>query len=110
EAGDRHAGTGPDHGDLVAAVGADDDNLVSRAVAGATRRGQVDVDLLDVGGGEVVDRDLVGSAQGVDLDAFDVVEAHGDFADVAGEPRPAAIGREVHDLADVGAVEQHRVV
>ena len=30
-------------------------------------------------------------------------------ADVAGQPHPAAIGRDVHNLADVGAVELHRV-
>ena len=41
---------------------------------------------------------------------LDVVEVHGDVADVAGQPRPAAIGRDVDVLVDVGAVEQERVV
>ena len=40
---------------------------------------------------------------------LDAVEVHGDVADVAEEPRPAAVGRDVDVLGDVGAVEQQRV-
>ena len=40
---------------------------------------------------------------------LDAVEVHGDVADVAGEPRPAAVGRDVDVLVDVGAVEHQRV-
>jgi len=40
---------------------------------------------------------------------LDAVEVHGDVADVAGEPRAAAVGRDVDVLGDVGAVEQERV-
>ena len=65
---------------------------------------------LHVGLGQVVDRDGVGAAQGVDIDGLDVVEVHRDVADVAGEHRPPAIGRDVDVLVDVGAVEQQRVV
>ena len=34
-------------------------------------------------------------------------EVHDDVADVAGEPQPAAVGRDVELLVDVRAVEQH---
>ena len=70
---------------------------------------QVEVDLGDVGAGQVVDGDGVGAAQGVEVDLLDAVEVHGDVADVAEEPNPAAVGRDVDVLVDVGAVEQHRV-
>ena len=52
---------------------------------------------------------VVGAAQRVELDVLDVVEVHGDVGDVAGEPHPAAVGRDVDVLGDVGAVEQQRV-
>ena len=72
-------------------------------------RRQVEVDLGDVGAGQVVDGDGVGAAEGVEVDLLDAVEVHGDVADVAGEPDPAAVGRDVDVLGDVGAVEQQRV-
>ncbi len=72
-------------------------------------RRQVDVDLGDVGAGQVVDGDGVGAAEGVEVDRLDVVEVHDDVADVAGEPDPLAVGRDVDLLVDVGAVEEHRV-
>ena len=40
---------------------------------------------------------------------LDTVDVHGDVADVAGEPHPAAVGRDVEGLGDVGAVEQQGV-
>ena len=64
----------------------------------------------DVGAGQVVDRDVVGAAQGVELDLLDAVEIHGDVGDVAGEAHAPAVGRDVDLLVDVGAVEQQRVV
>src|SRR5262249_34522519 len=67
---------------------------------------QIDVDLLGVGAGEVVHRDLVGAAQGVELDVLDAIEVHGDVADVAGDPHAAAVGRGVEGLGELGAVEQ----
>ena len=48
--------------------------------AAAGRRRQVEVDLGDVGAGQVVDRDGVGAAQGVEVDVLDAVEVHGDVA------------------------------
>ena len=81
------------------------------AVAGraADRAGEVDVDLRDVGAGQVVDGDGVGAAQRVEVDALDIVEVHDDVAEVAGEPHAPAVGRDVEDLGAVAAVEQHRV-
>ena len=103
----------PDAGDRdgVVAVGAVDDDGVGLAVAGAAagRAREVEVDVGDAGAGQVVDGDGVGAAEGGDVDLLDAVEVHGDVADVAEEPQPAAVGREVDVLVDVGAVEQHRV-
>ena len=73
------------------------------------RAGQVDVDLDEVGAGQVVDGDRVGAAQGVEVDRLDVVEVHDDVAEVAGEPHAPAVGRDVEDLVAAAAVEQHRV-
>ena len=70
---------------------------------------EVDGDLRHAGSGQVVDRDGVGAAQGVELDVLDAVEVHGDVADVAGQPHPPAIGRDVDVLVDVGAVEHQRI-
>src|SRR5262249_32483202 len=51
----------------------------------------------------------VGAAGGIELDVLDAVEVDGDSADVAGETRPLAIGRDVDRLGDVGAVEHERI-
>jgi len=64
----------------------------------ARRRRRVDGDLRHVGAGEVVDRDVVGAAQGRELNSLDAVEIHGDVADVAKELHPPAIGRDVDVL------------
>src|SRR5262249_45103996 len=101
-AGDRHFRRQPvdDHrcaaagdGDAVVAGGAIDGHAVGRSVALAASRRcrQIDGDLLDVGSGEIVDRDGVGATSGVDLDVLDAVEVHGDVADVAGKPRALAV-------------------
>src|SRR6516164_3864536 len=97
--------------DRVVAVGRIDDDRVRRAVAAGAAGlcAQVDSDLVDAGSRQIVDCDGVGTTSGVDLDVLDAVEVHGDVADVAGEPRAAAIGRDVDVLGDVGAVEQERV-
>ena len=108
---DDHRGAAAGDGDGVVALRAVDGHGVGRSVAlaAARLRRQVEVDLLDVGAGEVADHDVVGAAQGVELDVLDVVEVHGDVGDVAEEQRPAAVGRDVDVLGDVGAVEQQRV-
>ena len=87
---DHHARTTAGDSDGVVAGRAVDDHIVRRAItlAAAHRARQVDIDLLGGGSGEIVDRNGVGAAQGVDLDVLDTVEVHGDGADVAGEPHP----------------------
>ena len=79
------------------------------ALPAARRRRQVDRDLLHVGPGEVVDRDGVGAAERGKLDVLDAVEVHGDVADVAEQPHPRAVGRDVDVLVRVGAVEHQRI-
>src|SRR5262249_35776597 len=98
-------------GDGVIAASAVDGDAVDLAVADgpAERRGQVDGDLLDVRARELADVDGVGFAAGVEFDALDVVEVHGDVRDIAEEAHPLAIGRDVDGLGDVGAVEDERV-
>ena len=56
-----------------------------------------------------LDRDGVGAAERGELDMLDAVEVHGDVADVAEQPHPLAIGRDVDVLVDVGAVEHQRI-
>ena len=80
---------------------------LSGAVAAAAAEVGRHVD--DVGAREVVDGDGVRAAEGVQVDGLDVVEIHHDVADVASEAQPRAVGRGVEVLADVAAVEQHRV-
>ena len=99
------------HLNVVVAGGAVDGHAIGRAVADAAagRRCEVDRDLRDAGAGEVADRDVVGAAEGDEVDVLDAVEIHGDVADVAGELHPAVVGRDVDVLVDVGAVEHQRV-
>src|SRR5262249_39429165 len=108
---DDHRCAAAGDGDVVVAGGTVDLHDVGGAVALAAsrRRGQVEGDLLDVGPGQVVDRDGVGTAQGVDLDALAAFEAHDDGAAVAGQPRSLAVGGDVHVLIDVAAIEHERV-
>ena len=56
------------------------------AVAGraAECAARFDVDLRDVGAGQVVDGDGVGAAERVEVDRLDVVEVHDDGGDVRG--------------------------
>ena len=107
--GDRVSGA--DHLDGVLAGSAVDGHAIGCAVAGAAadRARQVDRDHLHVGSGEIVDQDIVGASQGGELDALDPVEVHGDAADVAGQLRPMAVGRDDHVLVDIRAVEPQRV-
>src|SRR5205823_4892751 len=105
--GDMHLGSqtqdinvagGADDRNGIAAGGAVDDDGVGRAVASAAagRGREVDVHLGDAGAGEVVDGDRVGAAEGDDVDLLDAVDIHGHVADVAEQPQPAAVGRQVH--------------
>src|SRR5262249_46514566 len=97
--------------DVVVAGGAVDGHAVRRGVAGTTAgwRSQVDGDLRHVGADEIADCDIVGTAQGVNLDVLDTVEVHGDGADVAGEAHPLTGGLDVELLVDVRAIEHERI-
>src|SRR5262249_8713341 len=112
EAGDRGRSAVRRRVDDVITLSALHDHLVDGTVAGtgAGGGGEVHVHLRDVGGGEIVHGDAVGAAARGDVDALDVVQVHGDRADVAGEECARAVRRDVHVFRDVGAVEEHRVV
>ena len=83
--------------------------LMRDGVRGAVIGAEVEIDLADIGPGHIVDRDVVGAAESVEVDVLDAVEVHRDVGDVAGEPGVAAIGRDVDVLVDIGTVEQQRV-
>ena len=70
---------------------------------------EIDVDRRHVGAAQVVDHDLVGAAEGLEVDGLDIVEVHGDVGDVAEEARMIAVRRDIDLLGDDRAVEQHRV-
>ena len=112
QARDRDAGRRAGNHDPVGTARAVDDDGVGLAVAGAAagRARQVEVHAGDAGAGQVVDGEGVGAAQGGDVDLLDAVDVHGHVADVAEQPQPAAVGREVDVLIGVGAVELQRVV
>ena len=87
-----------------------DGDAVGLAVAGAAGgAGEVEVDLVDVGAGEVVDGDGVGAAEGVEVDLFDAGGVHGDVGGVAEEAEPFAVGGQVDVLGDCCAVEAEGV-
>src|SRR5262249_36925822 len=111
QAQNGHAGLVPGNTNHVVAVGAIDDDIVGRPVAGARARDarQVEVDLGDAGAGQVADGDLVDAALGGKVDALQAVEVHGDVGDVTGEADPGAVGLDVNLLRDGGAVELERV-
>jgi hypothetical protein len=109
--GDRNRCAGTRDVDGVVARGAIDGHAIGRAVAHTTAgySSEVDGDLRDTGTGEVANRDVIGAAEGREVDVFDAVEIHRDACDVTREPRTAAIGRDVDLLGDIGAVELERV-
>ena len=96
---------GQDH---VVSGGAVDDHVVGGAVPHAVD-GEIDIDFGHVGAAEVVDGRRVGSAERVQVDDLDVVDVHDDVADIAGEAQPVAVGGEVEQFGDVGAVEEQFV-
>ena len=107
---DDAAGIAEHLGDVIAVGGLDDDVVrLGVTSTSADGGGQVEVELGHVGAGQVVDDGGVGAAEGVEVDAFDVVEVHRDVGDVAEEADPPAVGGHVDVLGDVGAVEQHPV-
>src|SRR5262249_62093632 len=97
-------GAGSDGHDVVAGS-AVHDHGVRLAVAPVRGAFQVDVHLEDISAGQIVHGDRVGPAQGVQVNALDVVEVHDDVTEVAGELHALAVGRDIKDLADPVAVE-----
>src|SRR5262249_49147313 len=106
-----HDGAGERDRDLVARVGGIHGHGVDRVVAGSAARhaGQIDLDFIDVGSGQIMDGDIVRAAERVEVDGLDVVEIHRDVGDVAEKSDPVAVGRDIDVFGDVGAVEQQRV-
>ena len=68
-----------------------DDHVVRLPVARAAHESQGSVHLGQVGAAQVVDRDRVGAAEGVEVDRLDVVQVHDHVRDVAGEQHPPAV-------------------
>src|SRR2546423_1558701 len=97
EVGDRHVGgAGTRHGDnavvggdcdRIAAVGGVDDDRVLKAVRG-TIGSQIDVDVVNAGPGQIVDRDEVRTAQRVDVERLHAVHVHDDGGDIARQSNP----------------------
>src|SRR5436190_3877634 len=110
-AGTRHRDNAVVGGDCdrIAAAGGVDDDRVLKAVRGAIRS-QIDVDVVNASPGQIIDRDEVRTAQRVDVERLHAVHIHDNGGDIAGEPHPRAIGREIDLLVDVRAVEYQRVV
>src|SRR5262245_10123599 len=100
----RHGGGQADHRggaaraldvNVVIVVGAVDGNGVGLAVTAPRAGLEVEVDLGEVGAGQVVDGDGVGPAEGVKVHPFHVVEVHSDVGDVAGEADAVAVAGDV---------------
>src|SRR5262245_54109032 len=94
------AGVPEDLGNVIA-VSAGDDDVVRLAITGAASRRQIQVDLRDIGARQVVDHDIVSSAQGVEVDLLDIVEVHDHAGDVAEEEHTPTVGGNIDLLADV---------
>src|SRR3954447_21242039 len=88
---------GSRHFDVVRAGGAVNRNAVHLTIGGgaAGRASEIERDLCYPGPREVVDDNIVGASQGVEVNMLDPVEVHRDVADVAEEPYPTAISRDV---------------
>ena len=82
---------------VVGLVGAVHRHVVDLTVTDARRR-QVDVRLLEVGAGHVVDRDRVRTAERRQVQLLDAVHVHPDVAGLAQEHRLGAVRREAHLL------------
>src|SRR5262249_17960144 len=70
----RDHAVGLGHGDDVGTTGPVNRDRVCGAVIGA----EVEIDLLDTGPGQIIDRDVVGASQSVEINVLDAVQVHGD--------------------------------
>src|SRR5262249_4903422 len=93
-AGELAGGEGK-QSDRVVTGGAIGRHRVDRAIAGRAAERACEIDQHTTGRqispAEVVDHDVVGAAEGVEVDPLDAVEVHDDVADVAGETHPRAV-------------------
>jgi hypothetical protein len=105
EAGDD---AGAVDGDVVVALAAAGDHLVGHAVAGAVGA-LVDLGVLQLGAGGVVDDHDIGAAARVERDALDAADVEIDVGDVAEHAHARAVGGHVEVLADVRPVEREAV-
>ena len=86
---------------VSASVGAIGDDGVGLPVAAAAGRREVDVGVLEVGSGEIADRDVVGPAEGVQRQVLDPVHVLGDVGHVTEEPDARAVGGHIDVLVGV---------
>src|SRR5262249_19125990 len=77
---------------VVVVVGAAHGDGVGRAIAGARRAIEIQVDRGNTGARQVIDVDRVGAAQAIEVDRLDAAQIHRDIAEVAEDPDPAAVG------------------
>src|SRR5262249_34915698 len=115
EIGNRHRGMKTGHGDdtivvrdrnHIVAVGRVYRDRVDRPVAAAAAyHSEIDVDVVDAGAGQVVDRHIVGAGKGPEVDGFDIVGIHRDVGHVAEERGMRTIRRDRDVLGDIGAIE-----
>src|SRR5207249_6506419 len=81
-----------------------DEDALGRPVPAAAGVRQVQVDLGHVVAGQFFYCDGLGPAEVFALCLHDALPIYSDVGYVAGEPQPAAVGRNVDVLADVGPV------
>ena len=58
---------------------------------------------------EIPDHDVVGAVERAEVDVLDIVEVHRDVGDVAEEPHPPAVCRNIDVLGYVCAKKQHGI-
>src|SRR5262245_13703013 len=99
--------------DRVVAAGAVGRQGVDRAIADATAERSREIDQhatgRKVGAAEIVDHDVIGAAEGVEIDPLNAVDIHGNAGDVVEETHASAVGRTVDVLVDMRTAEHKRV-
>src|SRR5262249_20575225 len=108
--GDARSVVSREDRDGVVPIGAVDDDGIGLAVAAAPSALEVQVEVEKAGCGCLVDRDGIGTAQGVVIDLLNIVEVHGDIADITSESDSIAVSRDIDVLRCIRAVEFQRVI
>ena len=108
---DGRAAVRPGDHDALFGVAAVERDRVCLSVPDGAAEGdrEVDVELVDVRGREVVHHGVVRTAERSQVDPLGVVDVHHDVAEVAEEPQPVAVGRGVEVLRPARPVEDERV-